>query len=92
MQVRIFKPSKSAMQSGRANTNKWVLEYETISQRKPNNIMGWTESGDTLNQVKIKFNSKDSAVRFSEKRGWDYIISPPHERKIIPKNYSDNFK
>ena len=80
------------MQSGRAKSRKWVMEYETISQRRPNDLMGWTQSGDTLDQVKLDFDNIDDAINFAKKKGWEYMVSGEHLRKIKPKNYSDNFK
>ncbi|HOO50923.1 MAG TPA: ETC complex I subunit [Alphaproteobacteria bacterium] len=92
MEVKIYRPSKSAMQSGRAKAQNWILEYELQSARKPEALMGWTSSEDTLNQVKLKFPTVEKAVEFAESKGWSYSISLPQERKIVPKNYVDNFK
>lgn len=92
MKVRIYKPAKTAMQSGHAGTGKWVIEYETTSRRQPEALMGWTSSGDTLNQVKLKFDAKEEAIAFAEKEGWSYSLSNPHKRRIRPRNYGDNFK
>jgi hypothetical protein len=80
------------MQSGLAGTDKWLLEYETISRRKPEPLMGWSSSGDTLNQVSLKFDSQEDAVNFAVNNGWEYSISNEHKRKIKPRNYTDNFK
>ena len=66
MKVKIYKPAKSAMQSGRGNSSKWVLEYEVESPRRPEPVMGWTAANDTLNQVQMKFESKDAAIAFAE--------------------------
>ena len=90
--VRIFRPSKSALQSGRAKAQDWVLEYELTSSRKPESLMGWTSSGDTLNQVRLTFDSAEAAVGFAEKKGWAYTVQPSHERRVSPRNYVDNFK
>ena len=89
MKVRIYQPSKSAMQSGRAKSSKWVIECDDLSQRKPNDVMGWTQSGDALNQIKVKFDTVDMAVEYAKKEGWKYTISPSQSRKITAKNYSD---
>lgn len=80
------------MQSGRAKTGIWLLEYETISRRQPESLMGWTSSEDTLNQVALKFPTKEEAVAFAERKGWDYFLAPEHERKVTPRNYGDNFR
>jgi hypothetical protein len=92
MKAKIYKPAKNAMQSGRANTGEWVLEYELETPRRPEPLMGWVASGDTLNQVRMKFLTKDAAIAFAEKEGFAYTVSEPHARKVKPQSYIDNFK
>lgn len=92
MKVRIYKPAKNAMQSGRARTASWVLEYETATPRRPEPLMGWTSSGDTLNQVKLDFGTMEEAVAFARKKGWEFALQTPQARKIRPRNYTDNFR
>lgn len=92
MKVRIYQPSKTTMQSGRANAGKWVLEYEAESARAPEALMGWTSSGDTLNQVVLTFKTVEDAVGYASAKGWDYSVLPPRERRVVPRNYVDNFK
>lgn len=91
-QVRIFKPTRTAMQSGRSKTKLWVVEYETETARRPEPLMGWTASGDTLNQVRMKFDSMEQAIAFVEKKGWTYTLVQPQSRRLTPRNYGDNFK
>ena len=91
MTARIYKPSKTAMQSGRGKTEKWVLEFFQTSATKREPLMGWRSGSDTQKQVKIKFDSKDDAVRYAEKNSIKYTLSEPKERKIKPKAYADNF-
>jgi hypothetical protein len=88
----IKRPTKSAMQSGRANTRKWVLEYETATPRVPDPLMGWSSAGDTLNQVRLRFVTLDEAVAFAKKRGLDYTVIEPHQRSFKPKSYAENFR
>ncbi len=90
--VRIYKPAKTAMQSGRAKTGSWILEYETETPREPEALMGWTSSGDTLNQVQLKFDSQEQAVAFAEDKGWQYTVAAECERRVQPRNYGDNFR
>ena len=92
MKARIYKPSKSAMQSGFAKTGSWVLEYETTTARIPESLMGWTASGDTLNQVRVRFDTLEEALAFAEKKGIAYTVSMPHTRSVKPRNYGDNFR
>jgi hypothetical protein len=90
--ARIYRPAKSAMQSGRANTQKWVLEYEQATPRRPDPLMGWISAGDTLNQIKLRFATLDEAERFAKERGIEYDIIEPHLRLPKPKSYADNFR
>ena len=92
MKAKIYKPAKNAMQSGRANSTKWLLEYELETPRRPEPLMGWISSHDTLNQVRIQFDTKEEAVAFAEREGFEYSLSEPHARKVKPQNYIDNFK
>ncbi len=92
MKVKISCPAKSATQSGRAGSAKWVLEYEMATPRRPDTLMGWSSANDTLSQVKMQFASKDAAIAFAENEGWEYTLSEPHIRRVKPQNYSDNFK
>jgi hypothetical protein len=90
--VRIYRPAKTAMQSGTAKTHFWVLEYEPATSREPDPLMGWASAGDTLNEVRLKFDSLDGAVEFARKRGLEYTVLPSEQRTIRPKSYADNFR
>jgi hypothetical protein len=90
MLVRIFKPAKTAMQSGVGNTKEWILESEP-TRKEIDPLMGWTSSRDTMGQVRLYFASKDEAVAHAEKQGWQYTIDEPKSRAIKPKAYADNF-
>ena len=90
--VRIYRPARSTMQSGRAGMKRWVLEYEVETPRRPEPLMGWTASGDTLNQVRLRFETAEEAVAFAKQRGWHYALEPEHVRRVVPKNYGDNFR
>jgi hypothetical protein len=92
MKARIYKPAKNTMQSGRAGTAQWVLEYELETPRRPEPLMGWTSAGDTLNQVRMKFSSKEAAVSFAESHAMDFVVAPEPQRRIMPRSYLDNFK
>lgn len=91
MQVRIYQQPKTAMQSGRARTDRWVLEFEP-APRSIEPLMGWVSSGDTRHQVKLWFDSADEAVAYAEKHGYMYSLERPHERKVRAKAYADNFR
>lgn len=91
MEVRIYKPTKTAMQSGRGNIKSWIMEFEPIDANTPDSLMGWSGSADTSRQVKIPFDSKDDAVAYAKKHGYAYTIQEEKIRRIKPKAYADNF-
>jgi len=90
--ARIYRPTKTATQSGRAQTRKWILEYEPATPRRPEPLMGWASAGDTLNEVQLRFNTCDEAVAFADRLGLDYTVIAPHESAERPKSYADNFR
>ncbi len=90
--VRIYRPSRTAMQSGRGKLKKWLIEYEPQSARIPESLMGWISSKDTLNQVKLSFDTIEEAIDYAEKRGWEYTLQEVQTKKIKPRTYLDNFK
>lgn len=90
MQARIYKPAKTAMQSGTANTKEWLLEYEP-SRKIADPLMGWTGSRDTRTQLRLWFETKEEAIAFAEKEGILFTVEEPQARAIRPKAYADNF-
>ncbi len=92
MTARIFKPARTAMQSGSANTKEWVLEFEPASARVVDPLMGWVSSGDTNTQLKLEFETKDEAVAYATRNGLAFTVSDPAPHKRLNKTYSDNFK
>jgi len=92
MLARIYRPSKTAMQSGRAKAANWVLEFELTDARRPDPLMGWTVTSDTeSSQVKLAFETKDEAVRYAEAHGIAFQLIDPAPAKRIIKAYADNF-
>ncbi|MBM3503559.1 MAG: ETC complex I subunit [Alphaproteobacteria bacterium] len=92
MKVRIYRPTKTATQSGWANARDWCLETEQQSARTVDPLMGWTSSADTRQQLVLHFVTRDEAVAYAEAHGYDYEVVAPRERVIRPKNYADNFR
>jgi hypothetical protein len=90
--ARIYRPAKSAMQSGRAKTRKWLLEYEPASRRDPDPLMGWSSAQDTLNQVQLHFATLDEAIAFAKKHSLEYTLIEPQARTPKAKNYAENFR
>jgi hypothetical protein len=91
MTARIYKPAKTAMQSGFANTKAWVLDFDLESPRRVEPLMGWTSSGDMRQQLRLRFGSKEEAVVYCERHGIAYQVfdAEPVKRRAI--SYSDNF-
>jgi hypothetical protein len=92
MAVRIYKPAKTAMQSGEGRTREWVLEFEPASARQIDPLMGWTSSSDTRQQLKLAFETKDDAIAYAKRNGLAYTVVEPTSRKPLRKAYADNFK
>ena len=88
--AKIYKPTKTAMQSGTRNTRYWVLEFETLNTGV-NPLMGWVTSKDTMSEVKLEFSSREQAINYAKKNNINYYVLEPQKRKIIKKTYSDNF-
>ena len=88
--AKIYIPTKSAMQSGKGNTKKWILEFET-QDTGINPLMGWETSTDTMSEVKLEFDSKELAIHFAKKNSIEYYIIEPQKSKIVKKSYTDNF-
>ena len=78
------------MQSGKANSQKWILEFDT-RDTGTNSLMGWETSTDTMSEVKLEFDSKEFAINFAKKNNIKYYIIQPQKRKIVKKSYADNF-
>ena len=91
MLARIFRPAKSAMQSGRAKTHRWVLEFAPEAARVPDPLMGWTQTTDTDGQIRLNFDTREAAVDYAQRRGVAFEVIPDPERKQIIKAYADNF-
>ena len=92
MTARIFMPTKTAMSSGLAKTQRWVLEYEPSAPRSIEPLMGYTSSSDMTSQVRLTFESRQEAVAYAERNGIEYRVVEPHQRKRRPMSYSDNFR
>ena len=88
--AKIYKPSKSAMQSGLKKFDKWILEFIT-NQPGVNPLMGWQSSDDTYGELNLEFSSKELAIEYAKKNNIDFELIEPKIRKIIKKSYSDNF-
>ena len=92
MTAKIYKPSKTAMQSGKGRTNEWVLQREPAAPREIDPLMGWTSSTDMQSQVKLSFATKEEAIAYAERNGIPFMVQEEEPRKLVKKAYADNFK
>jgi hypothetical protein len=92
MPARIYKPSRSAMQSGKGKSQSWVLEFEAEAPRTADPLMGWTSASETATQVKLTFETSEAAEAYARSKGIAYIIQPEAPVRTTKKSYSDNFK
>jgi len=88
--AKIYKPTRTAMQSGKRKTKNWLLEFDT-SNTGINPLTGWETSTDTMSEVKLEFSTKEKAIQYAKKNNVDYYIIEPKKNKIIKKSYTDNF-
>ena len=92
MIARIYKPAKTAMQSGLARTKEWVLEFAPASPREVDPLMGWTSSRDMRAQVQLEFYTQEEAIAYAERELIPYRVFEPQPQRQIRKTYADNFK
>lgn len=93
MTARIYRPARTAMQSGEARTRDWVLEYVPASPRGIDPLMGWTSSADMESQIHMYFPTKEAALAYAEAKGITAIVQDPKERRHIlrPNGYGENY-
>ncbi len=92
MQFIIFQPAKSAMQSGKKNTKKWLmLPIEEKNIRSINPLTGWVSASNTASQFRFEFLNKEEAIKFAKEKGFQYKVEEPHASTLKPKSYAANF-
>jgi hypothetical protein len=91
MLARIFRPAKTAMQSGKAKTRDWVLEFEPAAARTPEPLMGWTSSTDMNGQVRLAFDTKEEAIAYAQRSGIAFQLFDPKQARQTLRAYADNF-
>ena len=91
MLARIFLPAKTAMQSGRANTKEWVLEFAPASARVSDPLMGWTVSTDMNGQVRMLFDTREEAAAYAQRHGIAFEVLPAPKHGKVVRAYADNF-
>jgi hypothetical protein len=92
MTARIYQRPKNAMQSGKALTDQWIIEFAPAEARQPDPLMGWTGSGDTQVQVVLKFETQAEAQAYADKYGIEARVAATPPRRLKIQAYSDNFR
>ena len=91
MPARIYKPARTAMQSGKAKTGEWLLEFEPEAPRRIEPLMGYTSSSDMKQQLHLRFPTAEAAQAYCEANAIPYTVFKPHEPRRRRASYSDNF-
>lgn len=92
MHVRIYQPSRSAMQSGKGKTHHWVIEFDSEDAPRAEPLMGWTSLSDTRHQLTLKFASSEEALAYAQSQGWQATVVQSAVPAPKPKlSYSENF-
>ncbi len=89
--AKIFKPAKTAMQSGKARTRKWRLEYAPPAPMTPDALMGWNTMPDTIAQIRLEFATKEEAVAYAKAKNVAFEVLEPKKPVVPPKAYAENF-
>jgi ETC complex I subunit-like protein len=92
MAARIYQRYRNAMQSGKARTGEWVLEFESARPKRPDPLTGWSGGAETQEQVKLIFPTVEAAQAYAVRQGIDYHVVPPSQPKLKLQSYADNFK
>ena len=91
MTLKIYKPAKTAMQSGLRKTKKWLAEYISDTDSIKDSLMGWNSSLDTQSQIKVFFETKEQAITWAKKNNYQFYVEEPKIKRIKPKSYASNF-
>jgi NADH dehydrogenase (ubiquinone) Fe-S protein 4 len=91
--TRIYRPSKPATQSGTWHSHHWRMDWDRLQKghRWENPLMGWQSSADAMQGTHLNFRTKEDAILFAQKQGYEYFVQEPNERKFVPKAYANNF-
>ena len=92
MKIIIYRQAKSAMQSGKVKSKKWLVKpIEETNSRSVDSLMHWVSSNDTKTQLQFEFSNKEDAIDYAVKNNFEYEVFEPQELKIKPKSYAENF-
>ena len=91
MTIKIYKPSKTSMQSGIGKTKKWLAEYISDEETVKDHLMGWNSSADTKTQIKVFFDTKEQAIVWAKNNDYLYFVEESMIKKVTIKSYASNF-
>jgi hypothetical protein len=92
MRVRIYQPARNAMQSGKGRAKYWTIQDLEPVKRDADPLMGWTSSGNTRQQVMLRFDTKEEAIAYAQREGFAYVVEEPKPQRLQVKAYADNFR
>ena len=92
MPARIYQRYKNAMQSGKARTDEWMLEFESSRPKRPDPLTGWSGGAHPQEQVKLAFPSLEAAQAYAEREGIAFHVVPSAPVKLKLQSYADNFR
>lgn len=90
--ARIYQRPKNALQSGKARTTGWTLDFAPAEPKQPDPLTGWAGSGDTREQVRLSFPTREAAVAYAEREGLEFTVIPTPQRVLKLQSYADNFR
>src|SRR5512139_194027 len=90
--ARIIEEQRKTTQSGKAGQGRWTLEFERQQPQRPDPLTGWNGSGDTATQVRLKFDTKEEALAYAERKGFAVHLVPAPPVSLKLQAYADNFR
>ncbi|OMJ27222.1 NADH-ubiquinone oxidoreductase 21 kDa subunit, mitochondrial [Smittium culicis] len=93
--VRIYRPAATPTQSGKDNSRTWKIDFDTLQfgNNWENQLVGWKGSANIMQSIRMDyFSTKEEAIRFAEKHGWEYYVKEPKFPKFKAKSYKANFQ
>ena len=90
--ARIIEEQRKTTQSGKAQQGRWTLEFERQEAQRPDPLTGWNGSGDTKTQVRLRFETKEAALAYAQRKGFTVHLVPAAPVQLKLQAYADNFR
>ena len=90
--ARIYQRPKNAMQSGKARTDHWQLEFEPGEPKRPDPLTGWAGSGDTRDQIRLSFPTCEAAVAYAREHPEHGIIAAEVHVAVVHPDHNDGVR